>query len=315
MPSLVLPTIAVLLSAGFITHCEAQAQTWIEDSFEDFTDGQLDASGQNVYVSKAGTVRTIHRFDLNGDGYIDLLFNSTHDDYAFIPSTLAEFSGDRKLRTDTLAVEGGSYGGWTIEGDAFGNAPAAGKLSIQGPVTGFKGRGLVNTFQNRDRSTGTLTSPPFEIQKDYITFLIGGGASHDSCLQLLVDPSSDGAFDAGRAKVVASSSGLNDEALIPAVFDVRGFRGEQAVLRVVDQARGGWGHVNVDHIVMTDEKPDAPMYGFFEKTIALTKDYLILPIQNEGQKGRIRLFVDDRAVRIYDMVLAEDSEKLFSYRR
>ena len=106
MPSLVLPTIAVLLSAGFITHCEAQAQTWIEDSFEDFTDGQLDASGQNVYVSKAGTVRTIHRFDLNGDGYIDLLFNSTHDDYAFIPSTLAEFSGDRKLRTDTLAVEG-----------------------------------------------------------------------------------------------------------------------------------------------------------------------------------------------------------------
>ena len=205
--------------------------------------------------------------------------------------------------------EGGSYGGWTIEGDAFGNAPAAGKLSIQGPVTGFKGRGLVNTFQNRDRSTGTLTSPPFEIQKDYITFLIGGGASHDSCLQLLVDPSSDGAFDAGRAKVVASSSGLNDEALIPAVFDVRGFRGEQAVLRVVDQARGGWGHVNVDHIVMTDEKPDAPMYGFFEKTIALTKDYLILPIQNEGQKGRIRLFVDDRAVRIYDMVLAEDSEK------
>ena len=64
------------------------AQTWTEDTFSEFTDGQLDASGQNLYVSRDGTVRTIHRFDLNQDGHLDLIFNSTHDTYTYIPATL-----------------------------------------------------------------------------------------------------------------------------------------------------------------------------------------------------------------------------------
>jgi len=82
------------------------AKTWIEDTFEDFADGTLDASGQNIYVSRDGAVRTIHRFDLNDDGFIDLLFNSTHDDYAFIPATFAICSKDRTITVKDLAVEG-----------------------------------------------------------------------------------------------------------------------------------------------------------------------------------------------------------------
>lgn len=53
----------------------AAAQTWVEDSYADFADGRLDASGQNIYVSRDGSVRTIHRFDLNQDSFIDLVFN------------------------------------------------------------------------------------------------------------------------------------------------------------------------------------------------------------------------------------------------
>ena len=41
---------------------------WVEDSFEDFADGKLDAAGQNLYVSREGALRTIHRFDLTGTG-------------------------------------------------------------------------------------------------------------------------------------------------------------------------------------------------------------------------------------------------------
>ena len=83
-----------------------RAQSWIEDSFEDFADGRLDASGQNIYVSRDGTVRTIHRFDLNQDGYLDLIFNNTHDSITYVDATWAQFDAGRNLSHSSLAVLG-----------------------------------------------------------------------------------------------------------------------------------------------------------------------------------------------------------------
>ncbi len=82
------------------------AEEWVEASFADFADGRLDASGQNIYVSRDGSVRTIHRFDLNQDGYLDLVFNSTHDRYTSIPATLATFTAKGQVRHSPLAVDG-----------------------------------------------------------------------------------------------------------------------------------------------------------------------------------------------------------------
>ena len=79
---------------------------WVEDSFEDFADGKLDAAGQNLYVSRDGALRTIHRFDLNRDGHLDLIFNSTHDSFTYIPATLGLMEPSRRVRRAELAVEG-----------------------------------------------------------------------------------------------------------------------------------------------------------------------------------------------------------------
>ena len=98
---LCLPTIYWSTTSPFVS-----AERWIEDSFEDFADGSLDASGQNIYVSRDGSVRAIHRFDLNSDGHIDLLFNNTHDSSAFIPATLATSAANRRIQVSQLAVEG-----------------------------------------------------------------------------------------------------------------------------------------------------------------------------------------------------------------
>ena len=101
-----------LIAGGYIlivtqnSFAGTRSQTWIEDTFEDFSDGTLDASGQNIYISRDGKIRTIHRFDLNDDGYIDLLFNSTHNDYAFIPASMATVDQNREIKTEQLAVEG-----------------------------------------------------------------------------------------------------------------------------------------------------------------------------------------------------------------
>jgi hypothetical protein len=90
-----------IISASF-----AGAQIWVEDSFEEFADGTLDAAGNNIYVSRDGSIRTIHKFDLNNDSYIDLLFCQTHNGFNIIPATLAQVSTDRKIRETDLAVEG-----------------------------------------------------------------------------------------------------------------------------------------------------------------------------------------------------------------
>lgn len=81
-------------------------QRWIDNTFENFSKGTLDASGQNLYVSKKGEIRAIHRYDLNSDGHIDLLFNSTHDHATDVPPTLASWSGQRVLNTQQLDVPG-----------------------------------------------------------------------------------------------------------------------------------------------------------------------------------------------------------------
>ncbi len=75
-----------------------------------------------------------------------------------------------------------NYAGWTTSGTAFGSGPAEKAQSYQGDV-GVRGKRFVNSHATapgndvaeRDSATGTLTSNAFPIQRDYITFLIGGG--------------------------------------------------------------------------------------------------------------------------------------------
>jgi hypothetical protein len=51
-----------------------QPQQWITRGFESFRAGTFGNAGQNLYVSRAGVLQRIHQYDLNQDGYVDLLF-------------------------------------------------------------------------------------------------------------------------------------------------------------------------------------------------------------------------------------------------
>ncbi|MFJ8104813.1 GH32 C-terminal domain-containing protein [Streptomyces sp. NPDC096132] len=166
--------------------------------------------------------------------------------------------GDEPTPTgETLAdFEGSTYtspiGDWTVTGDAFGTGPAQGTLPGQQQVAGYLGNGLVNTFLNGDASTGTLTSPAFTIDKKYLDFLIGGGyhpASSDAptAVELVVD-----------GKVVRSATGSNGEALNWASWDLSDLQGKQAQIKVVDDNTGGWGHLNLDQVVLSDTQAKPP---------------------------------------------------------
>ncbi|MBQ18753.1 MAG: hypothetical protein CMJ65_16710 [Planctomycetaceae bacterium] len=140
--------------------------------------------------------------------------------------------------------EGGNYGKWQATGTAFGPTPPTGTLPNQMNVSGFRGRGLVNTYFRGDKTTGTLTSPEFTIRRRRLAFLIGGG-SHPgkTCIELHVD-----------GRTVRSMSGQNNELLQWNGWDVSKLAGKTARIRIVDQFTGGWGHINIDHIVQTNHR-------------------------------------------------------------
>ena len=209
-------------------------------------------------------------------------------------------------RSDILVAdfEGETYGEWKVEGEAFGTGPAKGTLGGQMHVSGFKGKGLVNSFLNGDRTTGTLTSPPFKVERSYLTFLVGGGGhAGKTCMNLLVD-----------GKIVHTIAGNNSqpggsEELEPAFWEVSELMGQTVTLQIVDAATRGWGHVNVDHIVQSDTKPKLPELARREKGFTVESRYLIIPIQNKGKsKGEIQVFVGDQEVRKYGLNIATSAD-------
>lgn len=195
--------------------------------------------------------------------------------------------------------EGSSYGDWKASGDAFGAEPAPGTLPNQMQVSGFEGRGLVNSFRGGDAATGRLTSPEFIISRRAITFLIGGGGwASKTCMNLLVD-----------GKVIRTATGPNtreggSEALERMNWELAEFAGKTARIEIVDEATSGWGHINVDHIVLTDQPP----LGTVEhpsRVFVADKRYLNLPIRNEAPLRRLALMVDGRMVNDFEAGLTD----------
>ena len=138
--------------------------------------------------------------------------------------------------------EGSDYAGWTATGTAFGSSPAGGAIGGQQAVSGFAGNGLVNSFLGGDGAKGTLTSPEFTIENDWLNFLSGGGHHPDSAyVGLLVG-----------SERIRSQWGNNSEALMQKSWWVGDLTGQQAAIEIADQASGDWGHILADHFVQSD---------------------------------------------------------------
>ena len=186
--------------------------------------------------------------------------------------------------------EDSTYGDWKAEGTAFGPGPARGTLPNQMEVSGFEGKGLVNSFFEGDATTGTLTSPPFEIQRDYISFLIGGGMHPgETCINLIVD-----------GGVVRTATGPNDkpggtERLDWYSWDVSDLREKTAVIQVVDAHTGGWGHINIDHILQANHSVGTQETS---RELAIVEDYLSFQFGAEqGGRSQVSLRLNNEVVR------------------
>ncbi len=192
------------------------------------------------------------------------------------------------------------YGDWQVTGTAFGDAPARGTLPGQMPVDGYLGEGLVNSFHGGDVATGTLTSPVFTIERNFINFLIGGGGhAGQTCINLILDD-----------KIVRTATGTNtepggSERLRWFSWDVTEFVGQEAQLQIVDKHTGGWGHINVDHIVQSNESITSER----TRTIIAGKKFLNLPVQNGATSTWVRLLDGDKTLREFNIELASSPEE------
>ncbi len=148
--------------------------------------------------------------------------------------------------------EHGDLSNWHATGTAFDYQPTKGDNPTarrRRQPSNHRGDYWIGTFEKYqglpeqqpgqtkgDRPTGTLTSIPFKIAGDSISFLVGGGDNPGSVYVALV---------AGKREVL-KATGNNHETMKRVTWDVSQFQGQEAVIFIVDQSNRGWGHINAD---------------------------------------------------------------------
>jgi sucrose-6-phosphate hydrolase SacC (GH32 family) len=192
-----------------------------------------------------------------------------------------------------------TYGEWTREGTAFAAGPSGREDTHH--MVGFLGKGFASSVNpGNEPAVGTLTSPPFIIERNTIHFLIGAHEIHflpgtaanpeDLVVQLLIDD-----------RVARSTIPDEFHAMFWRAWDVSDLKGRTARIRIVDNDGREWAHIDIDHIVMND----IPAGGFLsERTVTVTQPVLNFPVNEKFSRYYVELRADGKQIRGMDVALA-----------
>ena len=140
--------------------------------------------------------------------------------------------------------EGPDYGSWTATGDFAGTTPHRGG-------DGRIGEQIVDTFfgnpNDGDQNIGSIVSPEFTIDRDFLDFEIAGGNHPEPG-----PGQTGGRTSSSTAQIVRTATGNDSGTLNWRAWDVKDLAGKRAHIEIVDRATGGWGHVLADHFVLSD---------------------------------------------------------------
>ncbi|HEX8498462.1 MAG TPA: GH32 C-terminal domain-containing protein [Actinomycetales bacterium] len=191
--------------------------------------------------------------------------------------------------------EGASHpAGWTATGTAFGDRPATGALAGQQTVTGFTGTGLANSFVGGDGSVGTLTSPPFTVDRNHLNLLVGGGAHR------WVPGTGDGAAPVGTVLGDFEGADWAGWTVTGDAFGTRPTRGE-APCQVNVRGYLGGGLLNSFHAGDPDAcdlPPDAGTGTATSPPFTIGARHLSFLVGGGAQPSTaVRLLVDGQVVR------------------
>lgn len=229
-----------------------------------------------------------------------------------------------------------TWGRWTVAGGtAFNNQPTYGdnirtaRVHQSGPLRnglnriggdywngphpiGHQGQFWLGTFENRrrpsqpwgqtqgDTPTGRILSKSFTVDRAFITFLIGGDCKQGFIAVNVYDDVKKTWSQAVHAKTGAElkARGNCSELMERKYFDTReaGLTGRTIRMEINDNNTGGWGHVNVDHIVHTDTDPkvngdlggaNQPVWGLAETHAHPVNDQTSKSLGGNREDGQV----------------------------
>lgn len=180
--------------------------------------------------------------------------------------------------------ESGNFDKWQIEGDAFGSKPSSVSTGTHEKVAGFEGKYFASSFAaGGDSLTGILTSKNFKIERDYINFLLGGGKNN--YVELIIDGKS----------IYKTHPIVDSESLTLLTWDVKSHLGKDAVIKITDNQTGGWGHILVDQIEMSNTSK-SDIIREYSMNFSVNKKYILIPIENEAPYTYVHIESDGKIV-------------------
>ncbi|MCP3915419.1 MAG: DUF1080 domain-containing protein [bacterium] len=197
--------------------------------------------------------------DVDGDGRADVVVGNKRGHFVLLQDAeTAAPDGpqggmrpkDGDGRSLNLGFETGDLTDWTFDGAAFEGQPIEGDtVSARNREASLHaGRFWIGGYELvHDGHEGTLTSRPFRVTHPWASFLVGGGGTSATEVELVLAGDED--------LVVFDTPGANYESLQRAVVDLRAYAGREIFVRIVDRSTGPWGHTNFDDFLFHAEEP------------------------------------------------------------
>jgi hypothetical protein len=91
---------------NWVGMAQPPAHVWETQGFDAFRKGEFDSGEANLYVSRRGVLQTVHRWDVNNDGYFDLIFNNTHDLVYTVPAYEYRFTAKKRYEPERIEYPG-----------------------------------------------------------------------------------------------------------------------------------------------------------------------------------------------------------------
>ena len=156
---------------------------------------------------------------------------------------------------------------WTLSGTAFNNQPTYGDNPSERfertEPSKHEGDWWIGTYEHRpsssdpagkeqgDQPQGNMTSPSFLIDTNFLRFLIGAGCKDVGKVRAELIVNGDVIFETKAEKVSTDCI----ETMYEKSWNVSGFTGSRAQLRLIDHSSEGWGHINFDHLQACHKLP------------------------------------------------------------
>src|SRR5688572_13051054 len=177
--------------------------------------------------------------------------------FAALSAGAAEPVGELPVGEDgkplNLDFETGTLKDWTATGDAFEKQPIKGDVVSKrrsDNKSNHRGEYWIGGFEVAgDKAKGTLTSVKFKVTQPYASFLVGGGPSSETRVELV---------QWWDNIVFFQRSGAEAEDMYPVVVDLKRHVGKEIYIRLVDEHTGHWGHLNFDDFKFYPEAPKVP---------------------------------------------------------